>query len=309
MSQPILRPLGFGEILDGAFTLYRRNLAVFLGTALVPTAALFAIFLLGGRGLAVAMTTGDSAALGGAEVGLALLVVVVALATALLMWGGLTHLAALAYTGQPVSIADGLRVGLGKALTLLGAGIISVMGLLLAALGVFVALVIVLLLLSVLGTVGAVLGQVVAALAWTVVFLAALGAVFAVGPAVVVEGARPLEAVERSFTLARDALPRIVGVMVVALLITSLPGVAINWLTGGFATLMNPDVVPSPGTLMTRELLSIVGTAITTPFSVAVTVLLYFDRRVRTEALDVQMMADRLAPPATESAGPASLSS
>ena len=104
-----------------------------------------------------------------------------------------------------------------------------------------------------------------------------------------------MDAVERSFTLARDALPRIVGVMVVALLITSLPGVAINWLTGGFATLMNPDVVPSPGTLMTRELLSIVGTAITTPFSVAVTVLLYFDRRVRTEALDVQMMTDNLA--------------
>lgn len=296
MSQPILRPLGFGEILDGAFTLYRRNLTVFLGTALVPTAALFAVFLLGGRALAVAMTTGDSAALGDAGIGIALVVVVVAVATALVMWGGLTHLAALAYAGQPISVADGLRMGVGKALTLLGAGIISVMGLLLAALGVAVVLMIVILVLSVLGAAGAVLGQVMASLAWVAVFLAVLGVLFAVGPAVVVEGARPLEAVERSFTLARDALPRIVGVMVVALLITSLPGVAINWLTGGFATLMNPDVVPSPGTLMTRELLSIVGTAITTPFSVAVTVLLYFDRRVRTEALDVQMMADRLAP-------------
>ena len=37
---------------------------------------------------------------------------------------------------------------------------------------------------------------------------------------------------------------------------------------------------------------------LTIPFSLGATVLLYYDRRVRTEALDVQMMAESLAAPA-----------
>ncbi|HEU0079725.1 MAG TPA: hypothetical protein VFQ76_18850, partial [Longimicrobiaceae bacterium] len=36
MSVSHLRPLSFGEILDGAFALYRRNFVVFVTTALVP---------------------------------------------------------------------------------------------------------------------------------------------------------------------------------------------------------------------------------------------------------------------------------
>lgn len=296
MSQYILRPLGSGEILDGAFTLYRRNFPLFLATAGIPTAALLAVFLLLGRGLVAAMASGDPAALAAATLGGGFLVVVVSVGSALVMWNGLTHQAAQVYTGQPASVAGGLRVGMRRALPLLGASVIAFLGLMLAAVGVSVVLMIVLLVLSVLGLAGAVLGSLVGLLTWVAVFLSAFGLLFAVTPAIVVEGAGPLDAVERSFALARDALGRVVGVLLVALLITYLPTVAVNWLTGGFAELMNPDVVPTPGTLMTRQLLSIAVAAVTTPFMVAVIVLLYFDRRVRTEALDVQMMADRLAP-------------
>ncbi|HEX2078149.1 MAG TPA: hypothetical protein VHG08_10585 [Longimicrobium sp.] len=295
MSQPILRPLGSGEILDGAFTLYRRNFPLFLATAGIPSVVLLAAFRLLGRGLVAAMAGGDPGALAAAALGGGFVVMVVSVGSALVMWNALTHQAAQAYTGRPASIADGLRVGMRRALPLLGSTLIAFLGLMLAAVGVSVVLMIVLLVFSVLGAAGAVVGALLTFLAWVAVFLAAFGVLFAVTPAIVVEGAGPLEAVERSFALSRDALGRVVGVLLVALLITYLPSVAVDWLTGGFAQLMNPSVMPTPGTLMTRQLLSIAVAAITTPFLVAVIVLLYFDRRVRTEALDVQMMADRLA--------------
>ena len=40
MALSNLRPLSFGEILDSAFTLYRRNFATFVLTALIPTGVL-----------------------------------------------------------------------------------------------------------------------------------------------------------------------------------------------------------------------------------------------------------------------------
>jgi hypothetical protein len=58
---------------------------------------------------------------------------------------------------------------------------------------------------------------------------------------------------------------------------------------------MNPETLPTTQQLMTQQVLGWAVGVLTTPFMVSVIVLQYFDRRVRTEALDVQMMADRLA--------------
>jgi hypothetical protein len=54
-------------------------------------------------------------------------------------------------------------------------------------------------------------------------------------------------------------------------------------------------VVPSPGQFWLQQVANSVTGALTTPFLVASLVILYFDRRVRTEALDVQLAADALA--------------
>jgi hypothetical protein len=84
-------------------------------------------------------------------------------------------------------------------------------------------------------------------------------------------------------------------VMLVTLLITYLPMFAVLALTGGFAQLANPGALPSPTQFITQQVLAMGVGVLTGPFMIAVIVLLYFDRRVRTEALDVQMMTDRLA--------------
>jgi hypothetical protein len=151
---------------------------------------------------------------------------------------------------------------------------------------------------ALLGSMGAGAAVVGGVLMFVLIFAAYLGVIgllFAVAPAVVVERAGPLEALERSVTLARGALGRVIGLMLVTMLITYLPVMGVMAVTGGFTQLANPEAVPTGAQFITQQVLSMGVGILTTPFMVAVIVLLYFDRRVRTEALDVQMMTDSLA--------------
>lgn len=295
MALPALRPLSFGEILDGAFTLYRRNFVTFAVTALLPTAAMIIAMLVLGGGFLAAMASGDPTAMMGAAFGALMVVGLIVMLAALVMWGGLTHEASQSYTGQPISLADGLRAGLRSALPLLGAfvvgGIAAMVGVLVLAFvgGILMAV------LAPMGGAAAALGGVLMFVFIFGAYLAVFGLLFAVAPAVIVERAGPLEALERSFTLARGALLRVIGLLVVTLVITYLPMAAVLAVTGGFAQFTNPGAMPSGTQFITQQVLSMGVGVLTTPFMVAVIVLLYFDRRVRTEALDVQMMTDSLA--------------
>ena len=58
MNQPLLRPLGFGEILDGAFTLYRRNFPTFALTSLVGMGIVMVGFAVFGGSLLIAAAGG-----------------------------------------------------------------------------------------------------------------------------------------------------------------------------------------------------------------------------------------------------------
>jgi hypothetical protein len=296
MTVPTYRPLGFGEILDGAFTLYRRNLVTFLVTALLPTLALMWLMARYAGGVFVALLSEDPTRILGA------LGTMVVAGTAggviyLVMWAALTRETAQAYLMQPRSVADGFRTALRKLPTLLGSAI--VIGIALAVL--FFALSIVL------GVIAAIMGAGAGGSASTVlsgllglmmfaVYLVVVATLFAVLPAVIVEDKGPVEAIARSFDLARGALPRLVGLILVTIIIVYLPGFAVTALTGGFADMGNPEAVPSTGQFVTQQLLGLGVSVLTTPFMAAVVSLAYFDRRMRTEALDVQLAAERLAP-------------
>lgn len=296
MAQPILRPLSFGEILDGAFSLYRRNFATLALTALIPTLGILAAFLALGNSYVSAFTTPDAdpmAAMAQMMSGL-WKIMLVGIAGALIMWPALTRQVAQAYTGQPTSLADGFSAGARAVLPLIGAGLLAWLGMMVAGAGVGIVLVIVTVVLGMMGTAMAVLAMVLMVLGYLAFAAAALAVLFAVVPAVVVEGAGPVEALERSFTLARGALGRVAGMMTVAMVISYLPMMAVMALTGGFQQMMDPDALPTAGQFITQQVLSMGVGILTTPFLCAVVVLLYFDRRVRTEALDVQMMADHL---------------
>ena len=295
MALPALRPLSFGETLDGAFTLYRRNFATFVVTTLIPTLGLLAGFLLLGDGFVSAMTTAEPEEMAVEMMAGTFLILFMAMAATLVMWPALTRQAAQAYTGQPTSVGDGFRSALRAILPLLGAAFLAWLGMVVAVIGLVIVVFVIVMVFAAMGGAMAVVGMLLAGVAYVAFILAAIAILFAVVPAIVVEGAGPLGALERSFTLARGALGRVAGIILVAGLISYLPIMAVMALTGGFAQLMDPSAVPTAGQVITQQVLSMGVGILTTPFLVSVVVLLYFDRRVRTEALDVQMMTDALA--------------
>lgn len=293
MTVPTLRPLGFGETLDRAFTLYRRNLVLFLGTSVLLMTGVFMgamlLFVLGGVVMSVMPNFIGFLAMA--------LVFVAAMALVTIPWGALARQASQAYTGKHTSLGDGTEAGASSAMTLLGSGVI--VGVSLGVLMLLVGLVVYVLNVMVAGLGIASLSVVmvvVSGLGFAAAFCLVTALYFAVVPAVIVEGKGPMEAVSRSLELAQGALPRIAGTMVVALVITYLPQIALGFVTGAFAQVGDPAQVGAQqlAAVLMQQLLSLAITMLTMPFLVNVMVVLYFDRRVRSEALDVQMATEQL---------------
>jgi hypothetical protein len=294
MTVPNLRPLAFGEILDSAFTLYRRNFLLFLGTTLLlMMGVLLAAMFLGGLG-AFAM-----AVMPGLVGFIALALVVVAIvAVAMIPWGALTQQASQSYTGGRTSLAEGVGAGGRSAMTLVGAAIIAFLTFSALMVGIFIVAALLNGLVAMAGfpSLSLVVSALsVLALMASLFFVAAL--FFGVLPAVVIEEKGPVEAIARSLKLAQGAIPRIAGLMAVTLLITYLPILAVMMVTGGFERFADPSAAnlgQQTGSILMQQLLTWLVTVLTTPFMLAVIVVLYYDRRVRTEALDVQILTDRL---------------
>ncbi|MFW6080121.1 MAG: hypothetical protein ACODAE_10900 [Gemmatimonadota bacterium] len=287
-----LRPLGFGEILDRAFALYRRNFAVLFGTALI---GLFPVAVLV---MALPTAPDPAAALDRGAAGAYLLVAPLIILAGVWVWAALTRQASQAMTGEPVSIADGFRSGLRALLPVVGASIGALMLFFVVIVGVALAFGLVgalagLLLPGGLRGTGGVVAAAVGGLGGLVGMTLWYAGIFAVLPVIVVERSGPLRALRRSWTLSRGGRVRIVAVMVVAWLITYLPTFAVMMMFG-FATAFGgaPGEQASFGALALAQLANVGVSALTTPFFVGVFVVLYFDRRVRTEAFDIETTLD-----------------
>ena len=263
-----LRPLSLGEVLDGAFTIYRRQFVSLFLTALLPQLpmivlmALYYLFL----GSVTRPAGPDLSATMGITVMLVALVLLpLAIIGSFTAIGGVTFQVARAYTGKPVSTGEAIRRGFQRSLPMTGAylvvGIMSMFGLLAFIIGFFVV--------------------------WV--------SAFAVAPAVVLERRGPIEAISRSWEMVKGAWGEVFLVIFIASMIATLPGSAVGMLAmvGGLV-ISGGD----PDTLMAAQavgqVLSQLTRTLTIPFSLGATVLLYYDRRVRTEAPDVQMMAESL---------------
>lgn len=274
-----LRPLSFGEILDGAFTIYRRQFASLFLTALIPQlpviawGGLYALVIAGfGGGM-----PGQSAYSPGPGVliafGLLTLPAIIGGVTAI---GAVTYQFSRAYTGTPITTGEALKRGLRSsvplALSYLVVGIMAMFGLLAFLVGFFVVLI----------------------------------SAFAVAPAVVLERRGPVEAISRSWALIKGAWGEVFLVVFVAGLIAGLPASAVS----GTATILgiiasHGDAGQAAAYQAAGQVLGSLLRTLTIPFSLGTTVLLYYDRRVRTEALDVQMMAESLSVPPAPYGAPA----
>jgi hypothetical protein len=261
----VLRSFTTGELLDGGFTIYRRNFLAFFAAALIPQVPIIVLWLV----LPAFIGTGSAAQ--GAIQAASLLVLPYSLLAIALSAAALTYATARAYSGADVSAGDALRQGLSR-----------------------VAAVFIALFSYLIAVITGVLFFVIPGLIFLAMFFAAV-------PVIMIERRGPFEALGRSRQLSRGGRTRVLGVLMLTWLITFLPALAFYVIAGvalGTQAVVTGDTAALADSgwfgALTQAVGVVVG-ALTTPFFVAVTTLLYIDRRARTEAPDLEAAADRLA--------------
>ena len=288
-----LRPLSIGEILDGAVTAIRFNPRVMIGLSAVVAVlsqlltVLVTLTLIDRISDASPELTGTETvapeelfAFLGQALAIAVLTAVIAGAAVLVLTGVLTVVVSRAVLGQRITAGQAWAMVRPTVWRLIGVTVLMGAG---AAAAV---------LLAVLPAVGGAYGLtvlllVVAVLAvvYAMVRLALAGAV------VVLERATVLTALRRSWDLVATAWWRTFGVLALTAIITqivaSILALPFGLLSG--TSLTDPNPSTGLGSLLVSSVGSIIGAAITWPFAAAVTVLLYVDRRMRREGLDLEL--------------------
>ena len=300
-----LRPLSVGEIFDRAFTLYRRNLWLFVGITALPAAFGLAMALIGQSMQRVMLTalpatredpvlaSSTGLALVGLAIGL-LVFFVVYWIVYMIALGATTHAVSELYVGRSASVRQSYSGMRGRILALL---------VLMLLVGIrFVVL-------WIAGTVTVVIGAVGGALLHPLLagllMIFGLLAVVLIGifmmlrygmsvPALVVEGLSPGDAIRRSIALTKGRLPH-VFLLVLCAMMVSFAGALI--FQGPFAA---GAFLAGPGSTFGLWLDiagavsgSIAGT-FTAPFLVIGLALLYYDARIREEGFDLQLTLEAL---------------
>lgn len=284
-----IRPMSFGEILDGSLTLYRRNFGVFLRLAIasliVPVLLIvyFVFFLLDRAMLSFMMMQVDPVL-----IGMAVLIAVTYIVGTLMMTAGTIRVISDSYLSRATSFGQAIGLGVAKIWPLFVVGLAK--GLLIAVLS------------GVVGGVLAVLGPMFAGSGGVgVLILVVLGIVgiwfciwVAAGygvttPVVVLE---PLPgafaAFGRSWGLTRGARGKVVGLFIVAFLLFSLvPQLAVQLIGAG---VMKASAPVGASLMIASYALPI----ILYPAISCVVTLMYYDLRVRREAFDLQMLSQQL---------------
>lgn len=304
-----LRPLGLGEILDGAVSYIRRSPKATLGLSAIFTAVAVGIQLLaeilfvrditGLLEMDPASFTGPGDVLGtfaSSLVGLLSSALIGSIVT-LVLTGMLTVVVGRAVLGQTTTMGDAWREAGPRILPLIGVslltGLLRVAAVLICLVPGLVALLaqaptVVYVVLIALGVIGA-----IAAYAWVYVTFALAA------PAVVLERAGVITSLGRSRALTRHDFWRVLGILLLTWIITIVLGLvlqapfsivqqvlAVGGATGGDVT--GGAFVAG---LVVSALGGIVAGTVVNPFSAGVYALLYVDQRMRREGLDMELQA------------------
>ncbi len=292
----LLRPLGVGDIVDRVFALYRGRPALFLALAAIPYLIFF--LLIGVLGVAfasnfialgtfaeIASTTPSTATLTPALVSaliaamvFALIVIVVAIVIFSAQSAALIEAAAARHLGRDMTLGAAFRTGLRVAPRVIGAG--------------FLAFFVLLVLWIVLAIVMALSNS-----AWVVflgivgglVFSVYIGVSWIVAPAVAtLEPVGPLHALRRSWALSSGSRWRIIGLQILLLILNVV-------LTALFSLVFLSELIGDPTIkFVLQQGVSLAANIAWGPIQWATVTVLYFDLRVRKEALDLQLAAEAL---------------
>ncbi|MGH7538787.1 MAG: hypothetical protein ACREMF_09145 [Gemmatimonadales bacterium] len=292
-----LRPMEFGEILDGALSLFRRHFGLFFKLSLavmwLPIALLVywrVRFL--GFGSSPEQAAAMSAMLQSEIVPFFLWLLVWGLvytAAMLLLTAGSIRIISDSYLGREPQFGEALALGVDKIVPLFLVGFGK--SLLLALLMVLCAVVI-----AVTAVLGRTLGAGLAVLAifaevigacWLVLFVAS--GYMVTTPVVVLETLpSAFDSFGRSWELTRSRKRRVFGLVLVAWLIANvLPALvlqAIGALILQFA----------PGAVFPWTIVSVALPVVLAPVVPCVLTLAYYDLRVRREGFDLQLLGEQL---------------
>jgi hypothetical protein len=291
-----LRPLSLSDIFNGAVAYVRANPKATLGLTTIVVVATQVLALILSVGPLAATGELTSTLTGGGEVPTGVLVgsSISSLTgygatwlSGILLTGMLTVVVGRAVFGAGITIGEAwqrlrprlwaligfaLLEGIGAAL-IIGVGFGVAVGIGFAINGVAGALV------------GIPLGLALIAL------LVYLGTMLAFTPSIIVLERLPIfAAISRSFKLVRNDFWRVFGIWLLGQIVAGLVAgaVAVPFSFGGQILLMSASSTVS--VLIALVLLTVggaIGQIITAPFSAGVVVLLYTDRRIRAEALDL----------------------
>jgi hypothetical protein len=300
-----LRPLGLGELYDGAFQTIRRNPRTMLGTAAAVITLLAAVDVLLQLSLAGSIATlvdesasadPDLDALVAAAGGLGAYGVVSLVLNLLgisLITGMLILVVSRAVLGQQMSLAELWRAVRGRLLALVGVNVVVglacfavlVLPIALGALGLLVA--------DWLGGVLILAGLLAGVAGFFVVYAKLSMAV----PALVLEDASIGRSLGRSWGLVRGSFWRVLGILVLTFVVSLVTALLISapfaLVSGGLSFFDAGDPMAAAGLtpvqLVVSALGDIIANTIVYPFTAAVTALLYIDLRMRREGLDVEL--------------------
>ena len=255
-----MRPRTLGEILSAAFDIYKANaskLILIVAVVVVPLSLLGALLvqLVAGPNEETVTILGETQTISdrtfAAIVIGSIIAAIVAVIISAVLQAAMMRGAALATIGDPVDVSDSYRWGLRRFGSVLLVAILV---------GITVAIGFILLIVP------------------GIIFLT----LFSVSiPAVVIENRRGTDAMKRSWNLAKEHFWHVLGVIVVAWIITTVVGSVLGAIGGD--------------NWFGAWIFSAIAQIITAPFSALVSVLLYLDLRARKEALTADSLRAELA--------------
>ncbi|TDD73035.1 hypothetical protein E1262_00665 [Jiangella aurantiaca] len=298
-----LRPLGVTEILDGAITTIRRNLAAMLGLSAVVAAAtqiMSAAVLASVFGEAITepdLGMSDAEALDSLARGIpaALLGWLVTVIATVFLTGVLTVVVGQAVLGRDLSIGEAWRESKGRLPRLLG---LTFLYTLIYFSPIIAVLVLAVGLAAAGGVTGAALALLLGGLAAVPVTIWLYSRYALSTPALMLETTtvdgvvRPIrirESLRRSAALVHRSWWRVFGILTLIVVITTLIAqvVAVPF---GVPSMLGTNAADDPVTwYVLNTLAGMISATITAPFAAAATALLYIDRRIRREGLDIEL--------------------
>lgn len=281
-SRLVLRPRSAIEIVDLAFSLWRRH---FVPMSIIGLAASLPVVVLGILGIEVmdGLVSGSSTV--DAVTPFVLVGLVVGLFWIALVDGAMTFAAGDAYFGRTVTPGRAIKGAIGRGGALVLGNILRVLavgavGAAAMGVGVFSA--------RLGGGVFAILFAIVAILAALLVF----ARLFATTSVIVFEHSSATGSLRRSLALSRSSVARILGIVLLSWIIVWAAQMVIGLtLQVVLAVIVrNPILVAVVGNLIGMVLY---------PFLSIALMVLYYDQRIRNEGYDIELMTDGLAPAAS----------